>query len=261
MFARQVEAHGRPGDVLVLLSTSGRSSNVLHAAKRGLDAGLHVWAMTGPAPNPLAGLADEAVVVDAPTTAAVQEVHLVAIHALCAALDAALERRGLMQAGPVVQAGLDERAATSSSSATACSTATWTGTSSGSARTPRRPWSTSTRSSAPRAEPGSPRCWRRATACDVTLVAPSRTTPTARGCATLLEAAGVRVLALGHGVRPGSRRGSAAGGQSLARIDTGGPGRPLGGLAAEAGRGDRRRPTSCWSPTTAAGTTRGRRGA
>ena len=101
VFARQVEAHGRPGDVLVLLSTSGTSSNVLHAAKRGLDAGLHVWAMTGPAPNPLAGLADEAVVVDAPTTAAVQEVQLVAIHAMCAALDAALERRGLMQAGPV----------------------------------------------------------------------------------------------------------------------------------------------------------------
>jgi len=101
VFARQVEAHGRPGDVLVLLSTSGTSSNVLHAAKRGLDAGMHVWAMTGPAPNPLAGLADEAVVVDAPTTAAVQEVQLVAIHALCAALDAALERRGLMHAGPV----------------------------------------------------------------------------------------------------------------------------------------------------------------
>jgi type III pantothenate kinase len=101
VFARQVEAHGRPGDVLVLLSTSGTSSNVLHAAKRGLDAGLHVWAMTGPGPNPLTGLADEALVIDAPTTAAVQEVQLVAIHAVCAALDAALERRGLMQAGPV----------------------------------------------------------------------------------------------------------------------------------------------------------------
>ncbi|HET7822187.1 MAG TPA: glycosyltransferase [Ornithinibacter sp.] len=101
VFARQVEAHGREGDVLVLLSTSGTSSNVLHAAKRGLDAGLQVWAMTGPGPNPLAGLADEALVVDAPSTAAVQEVQLVAIHAVCAALDAALERRGLMQAGPV----------------------------------------------------------------------------------------------------------------------------------------------------------------
>lgn len=101
VFARQVEAHGRPGDVLVLLSTSGTSSNVIHAAKRGLDAGMRVWAMTGPAPNPLAGLADEALVVDAPSTAAIQEVQLVAIHAVCAALDAALTRRGLMEAGPV----------------------------------------------------------------------------------------------------------------------------------------------------------------
>ena len=101
VFARQVEAHGRPGDVLVLLSTSGTSGNVLHAAKRALDVGMRVWAMTGPGPNPLAGLATEAVVVDAPTTAAVQEVQLVAIHAVCAALDAALQRRGLMEAGPV----------------------------------------------------------------------------------------------------------------------------------------------------------------
>jgi phosphoheptose isomerase len=101
VFARQVEAHGRAGDVLVLLSTSGTSSNVLHAAKRGLDAGLQVWALTGPGPNPLAAIADEALVVDAPSTAAIQEVQLVAIHALCAALDGALERRGLMQAGPV----------------------------------------------------------------------------------------------------------------------------------------------------------------
>ena len=101
VFARQVEAHGRPGDVLVLLSTSGTSSNVIHAAKRGLEAGLQVWALTGPGPNPLAGLADEAVVVDAPSTAAVQEVQLVAIHAICAALDDALAARGLLEAGPV----------------------------------------------------------------------------------------------------------------------------------------------------------------
>jgi glycosyltransferase involved in cell wall biosynthesis/phosphoheptose isomerase len=92
VFARQVEAHGRPGDVLVLLSTSGSSSNVLHAAKRAHELGLQVWALTGPAPNPLASVADEAVAVSAGSTAAVQEVHLVAVHALCAALDAALER-------------------------------------------------------------------------------------------------------------------------------------------------------------------------
>lgn len=90
VFARQVEAHGRPGDVLVLLSTSGGSPNVLAAAARGRDLGLDVWALTGPAPNPLAEAADEALVVPAASTAAVQEVHLVAVHALCAAMDAAL---------------------------------------------------------------------------------------------------------------------------------------------------------------------------
>ena len=91
VFARQVEAHGRPGDILVLLSTSGSSANVLHAAKRAREVGVEVWAMTGPAPNPLAGLADEALTIPAPSTAAVQEVHLVAVHSLCAALDAALQ--------------------------------------------------------------------------------------------------------------------------------------------------------------------------
>jgi len=87
-FARQVAAHGRPGDTLLLLSASGRSGNVLAAARRARSLGIRVWAMTGAAPNPLAGDADDALCVAAPDTATVQEVHLVAIHALCAALDA-----------------------------------------------------------------------------------------------------------------------------------------------------------------------------
>jgi phosphoheptose isomerase len=90
LFARQVQAHGRAGDVLVLLSTSGRSANVLRAAERARDAGVQVWALTGDRPNPLAATADEAVAVRASTTAVVQEVHLVAVHALCAAVDAHL---------------------------------------------------------------------------------------------------------------------------------------------------------------------------
>ena len=53
-FARQVTAHGREGDVLVLLSTSGRSANLIAAARAGREAGLAVWAMTGPTPNPVA---------------------------------------------------------------------------------------------------------------------------------------------------------------------------------------------------------------
>jgi D-sedoheptulose 7-phosphate isomerase len=87
LFARQVQAHGRPGDVLVLLSTSGTSTNIVAAAERGVAAGLSVWALTGPQPNPLAAVADEALCVDARFTATVQELHLVALHILCAGLD------------------------------------------------------------------------------------------------------------------------------------------------------------------------------
>jgi phosphoheptose isomerase len=90
VFARQVRAHGRPGDVLVALSTSGRSTNVLAAAAAAEDAGLVCWALCGPRPSALAELASEALCVDSPHTATVQEIHLIAIHMLCAAVDRAL---------------------------------------------------------------------------------------------------------------------------------------------------------------------------
>ena len=90
LFARQVEAHGREGDVLVVLSTSGRSANVVEAARRGRDEGLVVWALTGPTPNPLSRVAHETLAVQAEYTATVQELHLVAVHVLCAGLDRAL---------------------------------------------------------------------------------------------------------------------------------------------------------------------------
>ena len=99
LFARQVEAHGRPGDVLVLMSTSGTSANVVEAAARGRRAGLHVWSMTGPGPNPLADASSEACTVDAPFTATVQELHLVALHILCGALDRELGV-GVSRSGP-----------------------------------------------------------------------------------------------------------------------------------------------------------------
>ena len=89
VFARQVDAHARPGDVLVLLSTSGRSENVRRAALAGVRAGAAVWGMTGPAPNPLATVCDEVVCVPG-CTATVQEMHLVLVHLLCAAFEQAL---------------------------------------------------------------------------------------------------------------------------------------------------------------------------
>lgn len=90
VFARQVRAHGRQGDVLVALSTSGRSQNVCAAAKIAQEAGLTTWALTGPLPNALAAVCDDVIAVDAPHTGTVQEAHLAVVHALCAALDEAL---------------------------------------------------------------------------------------------------------------------------------------------------------------------------
>lgn len=89
VFARQVRAHARPKDVLVLLSTSGTSENLLCAADAGHECGATVLAMTGPRPNPLAERADDVLAV-AGCTATVQETHLVAVHLTCAAFEAAL---------------------------------------------------------------------------------------------------------------------------------------------------------------------------
>jgi D-sedoheptulose 7-phosphate isomerase len=86
-FARQVRAHGRPGDVLVALSTSGRSPNVLAAVEAAQEGALTTWALTGLRPNPLAEACDDTVCADAPATATVQEIHQVVVHLLCAAFD------------------------------------------------------------------------------------------------------------------------------------------------------------------------------
>ncbi|MFD1720279.1 D-sedoheptulose-7-phosphate isomerase [Amnibacterium endophyticum] len=92
VFARQVTAHARPDDVLVLLSTSGTSENLLRAAQAGREAGATVWAMTGPGPNPLTEAADDALVLPG-VGASVQEAQLVAVHALCRVFDAIVRDR------------------------------------------------------------------------------------------------------------------------------------------------------------------------
>jgi D-sedoheptulose 7-phosphate isomerase len=101
VFARQVHAHGRTGDVLMALSTSGRSANVLGAVDAAVELGMITWALTGRPENPLATRCDEALCVDSPHTATVQEIHLIAIHLICASVDHALAVRepGLALAG------------------------------------------------------------------------------------------------------------------------------------------------------------------
>jgi D-sedoheptulose 7-phosphate isomerase len=90
VFARQVRAHGRPGDVLVALSTSGRSANILAAVDAAHAAGMAAWTLSGRPGNPLALACHDALCVDSPHTATIQEIHLIAIHLLCAAVDTAL---------------------------------------------------------------------------------------------------------------------------------------------------------------------------
>jgi phosphoheptose isomerase len=87
VFARQVLAHGRPGDYLLALSTSGESPNLVEAARRAQGMGMRCWALTGPRPNSLAQACDDVVAVSG-STPIVQELHLVAIHLLCEAVDA-----------------------------------------------------------------------------------------------------------------------------------------------------------------------------
>jgi len=100
VFARQVRAHGRPGDVLLTLSTSGRSPNLLAASAAAREVGMLRWALTGPAPNPLAQRSDAALCVDSPDPQTVQELHLVCVHLLCAHIEAHLPRHAFLPEPP-----------------------------------------------------------------------------------------------------------------------------------------------------------------
>ncbi len=90
VFARQVRAHGRRGDVLVLFSTSGASPNLVAAADAAQAIGVHTWAVTGPAPNPLADVCEDALAVRSPEPQTVQELHLMCVHLLCRQVEAVL---------------------------------------------------------------------------------------------------------------------------------------------------------------------------
>lgn len=105
VFARQVRAHGRSGDVLMLLSTSGKSPNLLRAAEAASRLNVTTWALTGSGPNPLSEACDEAVMVDA-LNANAQEGHLIALHAVCRAFDLEVARHTPSLTTAVVNGGL-----------------------------------------------------------------------------------------------------------------------------------------------------------
>jgi phosphoheptose isomerase len=90
VFERQVEALGRPGDVLVGISTSGRSANVARAFEAARRAGMVGVALLGSDGGEVRPLADVAVVAPTADTQRVQEVHAVLLHALCELVEDAL---------------------------------------------------------------------------------------------------------------------------------------------------------------------------
>ena len=83
VFRRQVEAHGRPGDVAVGISTSGRSANVVQALAAARERGLVTVALTGGGGGHLAGQVDYLIDVPTTSTPRIQEVHGMVVHLLC----------------------------------------------------------------------------------------------------------------------------------------------------------------------------------
>ena len=87
LFAQQVFAYGRPGDVLLALSTSGNSANVVNAAYGAKARGMKVLAFTGEAESRLSQLSDIALRAPSRQTFRVQEYHLALYHALCGCVE------------------------------------------------------------------------------------------------------------------------------------------------------------------------------
>ena len=93
IFSKQVQAFGQAGDILLAISTSGNSANVVAAVEAALEREMRVVAMTGKDGGKLGQmLTDADVHINVPhsRTARIQEVHLVAIHSICDGLDVAL---------------------------------------------------------------------------------------------------------------------------------------------------------------------------
>lgn len=93
IFAKQVRALGKPGDVLLGISTSGNSENVIRAIDAAHERGMHVVALSGRDGGRMADMfveGDVEIRVPATRTARIQEVHLLAIHCLCDLIDTTL---------------------------------------------------------------------------------------------------------------------------------------------------------------------------
>jgi D-sedoheptulose 7-phosphate isomerase len=87
IFARQIEALGRPGDVAIAISTSGKSPNVIAALKQAKSMRIVTAALGGKDGGGMSGLADHLLAVPSDTTARIQEMHILLGQMLCGALE------------------------------------------------------------------------------------------------------------------------------------------------------------------------------
>lgn len=90
LFARQIEAIGKPEDVAIGISTSGKSSNVIRGLTIAKEMGMTAAALTGGKGGELPGLADPLLIVPSTTTARIQEMHITLGQMLCGALETSL---------------------------------------------------------------------------------------------------------------------------------------------------------------------------
>jgi D-sedoheptulose 7-phosphate isomerase len=96
IFARQIEALGRPGDVAIAISTSGKSPNIVAALRQAKTMKLVTAALGGKGGGDMVGLADHLLAVPSETTARIQEMHITLGQMLCGALEIEL---GLVKPG------------------------------------------------------------------------------------------------------------------------------------------------------------------
>jgi D-sedoheptulose 7-phosphate isomerase len=82
VFARGVEAYGKPGDILVAISTSGNSRNVIRAVETAKAQGMGVLLLLGKSGGALRGMGTHQIIVPSETTERIQEIHMLALHVL-----------------------------------------------------------------------------------------------------------------------------------------------------------------------------------
>ena len=87
VFARQVQGLAQQGDLLIAISTSGKSPNVLRAIQAARDSGCRIIALTGVAPESIKQIADVTVAVPSSRTSRVQEAHITIAHIWCEMVD------------------------------------------------------------------------------------------------------------------------------------------------------------------------------